>query len=57
MFKHSVVKSGKQWKVRVRKESKLQTLGREKRRMRREKVMEAEKPLAPSHEIMEGCRK
>lgn len=42
MFKHSVVKSGKQWKVRVRKESKLQMSGREKRRMRREKVMEAE---------------
>lgn len=57
MFKHSVVKSGKQWKVRIRKESKLQMLGKEKRRMRREKVMEAERPLAPSHEIMEGCRK
>lgn len=32
-------------KVRVSKESKLQTLGREKRRTRREKVMEAERAL------------
>lgn len=48
----------KEWsKVRVSKESKLQTLGREKRRTRREKVMEAERALAPSHKIMKGCRK
>lgn len=43
-------------KVRVSKESKLQTLRREKRK-RREKVMEAERALAPSHKIMQGCRK
>lgn len=41
----------------VSKETKQWTLRREKRRTRREKVMEAERTLAPPHKIMKGCRK